>query len=149
MNLEVKNMTDLFSRELVIYGFKELKLKKPILISMIFYLFFFAIILVPIGWKIAGFGFYGVGIPIAISWGLANLLTKPIWNKRKFLSYLIIQIKYFFNPRTFYDGKAGKPEFPIYHIDESYTVSRRKDFKTLFALRQIEAREKEEELTLE
>lgn len=128
----VLNMTSLFSKEMLIYSLFDVKLKKPARVSTIGYFFGVGIPLWIIMFAVLRVGIGPVPIAIAVGapFGASVAMAKPIWNKRKFLDWLKVQIGFLGESKLFCDGWATeKPE--DYILDNEILVSRRDDFKLL------------------
>ena len=131
--IEVKDMTKLFTKEILIYSFFDISLKKPLRIVFIGYL----VLLLAI-WGLPMYLLFGtITNPYAAMvivlppFFLARLMSQPIWNGKSFLSWFKCQLKFATSVKKYYDGKAIK-SFARYKIDHKITVSRRKDFVKLF-----------------
>ena len=113
--VRVLDMTNLFSKELLIYSLFDIKFKKPVRLIFWVYLFItFAI------W----------GLPI----GLATIMSKPIWGGKSFYDWTKTQIIYLTSPKYYCDHKPVKKEH-TYKIDNSIAVSRRSDIEYLSKLK--------------
>lgn len=130
--LRVLNMTRLFSKEMYIYSFFDVKLQKPARLSTFAYFFgvgipFWLILIkllhVPIN-------VYTVAIGAAVPLGCAVTMSKPIWNGRNFISWFKVQIQHIGEHKLFADGWAIKP-LKNYIIDFSIYLSRLNDFMQL------------------
>lgn len=128
----VLNMTRLFSKEMFVYSFFDVKLKKPARMSTIGYFFGVGI---PT-WAIM-FGLLHCGltpVTLAIAGGIPFLsaitMSKPIWEGRKFLDWIKVQIIHVNEVKLFCDGWKA-PKFQNYKIDFAIYVSRIKDFMKL------------------
>lgn len=131
----VLNMTRLFDKEMLIYSFFDVKLKKPA--RVVFILYFFLLILlwaVPLAF-ILPLNPYTGALMIAVPIGGASLMSKPIWGGKKFFSWLQTQFKFISEPKYFYDCRAGKRLEDV-RIDNTILVSRDRDYKKLLKLEQ-------------
>lgn len=126
-------MTGLFKKEILVYSFFDLRLKKPfrlmlgVYFAIVFLLFsvpFFILMWPPGPVKLA----IGLGVPSFA----ANFMVRPIFNGRPFFSAMKVYLDYIRNPKIFFDMKESKP-LQNYRIDEYCLVSRRRDYLRLFA----------------
>lgn len=132
--VRVTNMTSLFSKEMLMYSFFDIRLKSPVRVTQILYfVVLFLIIGVPVFWLTWPPNVYTVFIGIGIPFGGSYFMSKPIWNGKSFFSYMKTQIKYFSRPKSYYDWKAGRKETE-YKIDTSIQVSRHEDFNILYKI---------------
>ena len=127
--LRVLNMTRLFSKEMFIYSFFDVKLKKPARLSTLAYFFVIGGIVCGLLWGVfnAPFNPYTLAIAAGVPIGSAILMSKPIWNGRNFLSWFLVQIHHIIETKLFCDGWKTKP-LRDYKIDFSLYLSRVKDF---------------------
>lgn len=125
----VLNMTTLFSKEMFIYSFFDVKLKKPARMSTLGYFFGVGIPLwgLMFGLFKASFGPISLVIALGLPFGSAIMMSKPIWQGRKFLDWLRIQFSYVSETKLFCDGWKTKP-LKNYKIDFAIYLSRLKDF---------------------
>lgn len=132
--IRVINMTSLFSKEMLIYSFFDLRLKSPLRVIAIFYfLLLFGIVGVPtllIFWPP---NVYAAMIAFGIPIGGAILMSKPIWNGKSFISFAKTQARYFFRSRVIYDWKV-KPKESVYELDNEITISRHEDYDKLYRM---------------
>lgn len=131
----VLNMTRLFDKEMLIYSFFDVKLKKPA--RVVFILYFFLLILlwtVPLAF-IFPLNPYTAALMLAVPIGGASLMSKPIWGGKKFFSWLTTQFKFISEPKYFYDCRAGKA-LNDFRVDSKILVSRDRDYQKLLALEQ-------------
>ena len=135
--LIVKDMTNLFTKEIMLYSLFDLRFKKPVRIMLLVYILLVGLIWsVPAGLvliKIFGFNVWSATVIFGPTFVLANLMSKPIWNNKSFFSWFSCQIKFLFSPKKFYDNRAinlgGKFKF-----DNQFTVSRSRDFRKLYLI---------------
>lgn len=131
--VRVYNMTKLFNRELFIYSFFDIKLKKPARISFIIYFLLIGVLFsFPVLYYF-GFNPYSATISAIIPFAAASAMSKPIWGGKKFFDFMKGQIQYIFEPKWFYDGYIGK-KLVDYTIDSVFFVSRRRDYSKLLQL---------------
>lgn len=129
--VEVLNMTRLFDKEMLIYSFFDIRLKKPARVIMFVYLILLGLI-----WTLPLFLIFGMGNPYlaALELGVpfvgATLMSKPIWGGKKFFDFMLTQIKYLARPKVYYDCVAGK-KLHSYKIDHTILISRRRDYSKL------------------
>jgi len=138
--IEVTNMTSLFSKDMLIYSFFDIRLKSPLrVIGILYFLVLFGIIGVPVLMFSWPPNVYTMFVAVGIPFGGAYLMSKPIWNGKSFYSFMRTQIRYLFRPKAFYDWKS-KSKGNKYMVDSQILVSRHEDYKELY---QIEKRERE------
>lgn len=130
--VRVTNMTSLFSKEMLIYSFFDLRLKTPLRVAAIFYfVLLFSIIGAPIFYFFGPPNVYTVMIGVGIPFGGAVLMSKPIWNGKSFWSFFKTQVKYYFRPRERYDWKTYSVETK-YEVEGIITISRHDDYYSLY-----------------
>lgn len=134
--LEVLDMTNLFTKEILLYSLFDLRFKKPVRFMLIVYfvLTFFL-------WTVPLFFLffknhinpYSVAFLLIPPFALANVMSKPIWNNKSFFSWLKCQIRFIFSAKYYYDNRAIK--FPLFlKFNNQFTVSRTRDFYKLYAI---------------
>lgn len=132
--VKVSNMTSLFSKEMLIYSFFDIRLKSPLRIVAIFYfILLFILIGIPvfiIAWPP---NVYSLMIAIGVPFGGSMLMSRPIWNGKSFMSFAKAQVKYFLRPRVMYDWKSKSKE-TLYMVDSDIIVSRHDDYRKLYKL---------------
>lgn len=133
--VRVLNMTRLFDKEMLIYSFFDIRLKKPARVVFILYFFVLAAIWTVPLLIIFPFNPYLLFLEFGVPFAGASLMSKPIWGGKKFVSFLKTQLQYMRSSKYFYDGKAGK-KMVSYDIDNTILVSRRKDYEKLMRLEQ-------------
>lgn len=139
--IRVTNMTSLFSKEMLIYSFFDLRLKSPLRVIAVFYfLLLFGIIGLPILWIFWTPNVYAVVVAIGVPVGGAILMSKPIWNGKSFLSFAKTQVKYFTRSKVLYDWKV-KPKNSVYELKDGLTVSRHDDYNLLYQMVKNQNRE--------
>lgn len=125
--IRVSNMTNLFNKELLIYSLFDIHFSSPIKIMKIVYIFILMLFITLPTIYFIGFGHrFIVMFSIAIPIGLGHLMSKPIWNGKRFTDWLQCKINYLFSPKVFYDGRV-MPKLNTYKINHCISVSRRKD----------------------
>lgn len=135
--VEVLNMTRLFDKEMLIYSFFDIKLKKP---ARVIFILYAIVLLVP--WVLFWSRFLEIG-PWSVAWmlippiGLASLMSQPRWGGKKFYEWAKCQIKYMGEPKYFYDLNPGK-KLQSVKIDHTYQVSRRRDYLKLAKIKEKE-----------
>lgn len=128
----VKDMTKLFNKEILLYSFFDLALKKPLRIVYLMYLILLLIIWsLPWGMLLFPLNVYEAMFVFGPSFVLANMMSKPIWGGKSFFSWFRCQIRYITSKKKYYDGKAIS-KLPKFKIEYNISVSRRKDFNKLF-----------------
>lgn len=129
--IPVYNMTNLFKKELVLYGIQDVRFQQPVKISQILYFILnatiFSLIIIPI------FGIKGItlGIIIALSYLLSSLMIKPIFSGRRFFPWLKILIQYQINPKEYYDNKISTT-LKKYRYNFKILNSRKTDYLKLY-----------------
>lgn len=132
--IRVTNMTSLFSKEMLIYSFFDIRLKSPLRVMAILYFFLlFGLIGLPIFMFAWPPNVYTLTIAVGVPFGGAMLMSRPIWNGKTFLSYMKTQIKYFTRPKVMYDWK-DRPKETLYHVNTDIYVSRHEDYNKLFKM---------------
>lgn len=129
--MKVLNMTNLFTREMLLYSLFEVKLPKPVRIIFVgYYLIVFLIIGVPLIYLLGVGNGYLLVLEFGIPAVFAHFLSQPIWGGKSFLQFMICQIKYIYSPKLYFDGEYGKKPL-TYKINHEIQVSRRDDFNKL------------------
>lgn len=132
--IQVTNMTSLFSKEMLIYSFFDIRLKSPLRVMAVLYFFLlFGLIGLPIFMFAWPPNVYTLTIALGVPFGGAVLMSKPIWNGKTFMSFIKTQIRYFTRPKVMYDWK-DKPSNTVYYVDTQISVSRHKDYNKLYRL---------------
>lgn len=135
--LIVKDMTNLFTKEIMLYSLFDLRFKKPVRFMLLVYILLLGLIWsVPAGFiliKIFGFNVWSATVILGPTIVLANLMSKPIWNNKSFFSWFSCQIKFLFSPKKFYDNRAINPGGKL-KFDNQFTVSRSRDFRKLYLI---------------
>lgn len=132
--VKVSNMTSLFSKEMLIYSFFDLRLKSPLRVIAVFYfVLLFGIIGVPVLILTWPANVYSVIIAVGIPVGGSILMSKPIWNGKSFISFAKTQIGYLLRPKSLYDWKA-RSKNTVYEVESNITVSRHEDYNKLYKL---------------
>lgn len=133
--VRVLNMTRLFDKEMLIYSFADIRLKKPARVVWILYFLLLVLVwTVPLT-KILPFNPYILFIELIVPIGGASLMSKPIWGGKKFFDFMKTQFKYIFQPKVYYDCNAGT-KLKSYNINHNYQVSRRREYYELYLLEQ-------------
>lgn len=133
--VQVTNMTRLFDKEMLIYSFFDIRLKKPARVVFILYFFLlFVIWTVPLLFLLP-INPYILIIELGLPFLGASLMSKPIWGGKKFFNFMQTQIKYLRSPRFYYDGNAGK-KLESKRVDHTILISRRRDYEKLLKLEQ-------------
>ena len=134
----VKDMTRLFTKELLLYSFFDLTLKKPLRIAQLIYtIVLFLIFSAPLAIIINALNFwnlYTIGFTFGIPIILGNFMAQPIWGGKSFYDWTKTQIIYLTSPKYYCDHKPVKKEH-TYKIDNSIAVSRRSDIEYLSKLK--------------
>lgn len=134
--LEVLDMTNLFTKEILLYSLFDLKFKRPVRFMLFVYL-----ILTLLLWAVPLFFLvfknhlnpYSTAFMIIPPIVIANMMSKPIWNNKSFFSWFKCQIKFIFSAKYYYDNRAIK--FPSFlKFNNQFTVSRARDFYKLYMI---------------
>lgn len=134
MEVKVTNMTSLFSKEMLIYSFFDLRLKSPLrVIGLFYFILLFGLIGAPILYFTWPPNVYTMVLAIGIPLGGATLMSKPIWNGKSFLSFATTQLRYLFRPKALYDWKYCSVDTE-YEVNSLITVSRHDDYHKLAQL---------------
>lgn len=132
--IKVTNMTSLFSKEMLIYSFFDIRLKSPLRVMAVLYFFMlFGIIGAPIFMVSWPPNVYSLTIAVGVPLGGAMLMSKPIWNGKTFFSFMKTQIRYFLRPKITYDWKDRSKETK-YNVNTTIYVSRHSDYNKLYRL---------------
>lgn len=132
--VKVTNMTSLFSKEMLIYSFFDLRLKSPLrVIAILYFMLLFGIVGVPVLILAWPPNVYSVMIAFGVPIGGSILMSKPIWNGKSFLSFAKTQVKYLLRPKVTYDWKV-KSKDTVYEVNSMITVSRHDDYNELYRL---------------
>lgn len=132
--VKVSNMTSLFSKDMLVYSFFDIRLKSPLkIVQLGYFLALFVIVGVPVWWISWPPNVYSTFIALGIPGVGSYFMSKPIWNGKSFMSFLITQIKYFMRPKVYYDWKARSKD-TIYEIDSTIQVSRHEDYNILYKI---------------
>lgn len=132
--VKVTNMTSLFSKEMLIYSFFDLRLKSPLrVVAILYFLLLFAIIGVPtfiIFWPPNVYSaMFGIGVPL----GGSILMSKPIWNGKSFISFIKAQTRYILRAKVLFDWKP-RTKKTLYEVESNILVSRHDDYNKLYQL---------------
>lgn len=133
--VRVLNMTRLFDKEMLIYSFFDIRLKKPA--RVVFILYFLLLVLIwalPL-YMLLPLNPYTLALMLGVPFGGASAMSKPIWGGKKFFNWLQTQFKYLGEPKYFYDTIAGK-KLQSHKIDHQILVSRRRDYEKLVIIEQ-------------
>lgn len=130
----VKDMTRLFTKELLLYSFFDLTLKKPLRIAQLIYtIVLFLIFSAPLAIFISALNFwnlYTIGFTFGIPIILGNFMAQPIWGGKSFISWFKCLMRYYFSKKHYYDGVA-RASLPVMKIESMISVSRRSDYVRL------------------
>lgn len=132
----VLNMTRLFDKEMLIYSFFDIRLKKPARVVFILYFLLLAVIWSLPLMLLLPLNPYTLALMLGVPIGGASAMSKPIWGGKKFFNWLQTQLKYIVAPKYYYDCNEGK-KLQSYRVDSQILVSRRRDYEKL---RQLEQR---------
>ena len=131
--VRVYNMTKLFNKELLIYSFFDVKLKKPARISFLIYFFLVGIVFsFPVLYWL-GLNPYSLMFSAVVPFAAASVMSKPIWGGKKFFDFMKGQFQYIMEPKWFYDGYIGK-KLVDYSINLIFFASRRRDYGKLLEI---------------
>lgn len=132
--VRVTNMTSLFSREMMIYSFFDIRLKSPLrVVAILYFVMLFGLIGLPIIILFWPINVYSLMLALGIPGAGAYAMSKPIWNGKSFLSFIKAQIKYLMRPRILYDWTA-RSKNNNYQVESQITVSRHDDYNTLYQI---------------
>lgn len=132
--VRVTNMTSLFSREMMIYSFFDIRLKSPLrVVAILYFVMLFGLIGLPIIILFWPINVYSLMIALGVPGAGAYAMSKPIWNGKSFLSFIKAQIKYLMRPRILYDWTA-RSKNNNYQVESQITVSRHDDYNTLYQI---------------
>lgn len=132
--VKVTNMTSLFSKDMLIYSFFDLRLKQPLKIMGVLY---FIVLFILIGIPTFIFAWppnvYSLMIAFGIPYVFAMAMSRPIWNGKSFFSWIKTQIKYLSRTKVLYDWKE-RSKNTLYKVDSKILVSRHIDYHSLYQL---------------
>lgn len=132
--VKVVNMTSLFSKDMMIYSFFDIRLQSPLrVIAMFYFILLFFFVGVPVLYIFWPPNVYSSMFALGISGGGAYAMSKPIWNGKSFLSFIKTQIKYLIRPKVIYDWKA-RPKNTVYQVENNITISRHNDYNKLYQI---------------
>ncbi len=132
--VRVTNMTSLFSKEMLIYSFFDIRLKSPLrVVAVLYFVLLFFTIGLPVLLMFWPPNVYSVMFALGVPFGGAILMSKPIWNGKSFLSFAKTQLRYLSRPKILYDWKA-REKTTMYEVDSMMTVSRHDDYRKLYRL---------------
>lgn len=142
------NISHLFNREMLMYSFGDIKLKKPIPLKKIL-------------WTVAGFAvwsaplFFLFGTPASIPvWILflvpplifGNYVSKPVFGGKGLFEWAKAQISYIQQPRGWSDFREDNDqEDTVLFIDHEVNISRRREIAYLAKLARARADERSRE----
>lgn len=130
--VEVTNMTSLFSKDMLIYSFFDIRLKSPMrVVGVLYFILLFIIIGVPVLMVSWPPNVYTMAIAVGVPFGGSYFMSKPIWNGKSFLSFSKTQLKYLIKPKVLYDWKARSRENK-YAVNSQILVSRHDDYNELY-----------------
>lgn len=130
--IRVTNMTSLFSKEMLIYSFFDIRLKSPLrVMAILYFMLLFGVIGIPILIVFWPPNVYSLMFAFGTSIGGAIMMSKPIWNGKSFISFAKAQFRYFMRPRVLYDW-VNRPKETVYTIDNEILVSRHSDYGRLY-----------------
>lgn len=130
--VRVLNMTRLFSKEMFIYSFFDIKLQKPARVATIGYFFGISAILGGLTWFVfkLPINLYTLVFVFGSAVAGATTMVKPIWNGRKFFPWAKVQFQHIKEAKLFCDGWKTKP-LKDYDISFNIFVSRLRDYRKL------------------
>lgn len=132
--VEVTNMTSLFSKDMLIYSFFDIRLKSPLrVIAILYFILLFGIIGVPTLIFFWPPNVYTLSFAVGVPGFGAYAMSKPIWNGKSFMSFTKTQLKYFFRPKVTYDWIV-RPKDTTYTVQSEITVCRQKDYNKLYQI---------------
>lgn len=132
--VKVTNMTSLFKKEMLMYSFFDIRLKRPIrVVGVLYFFLLFFLIGLPTIIFLWPPGPYSLAIALGVPYAGAKFMSKPIWNGKSFFSFIKTQIRYLKRPKVFYDGKEQSKN-TTYEVDSMITVSRHDDFAELYEI---------------
>lgn len=132
--VKVTNMTSLFSKDMLIYSFFDIRLKQPLrVVGILYFLVLFLLIGVPILIITWPLNVYTLVLTVGGSFGGAYAMSKPIWNGKSFFSFIKTQINYLLRPKVLYDWRKG-PKETEYSVESNITVSRHNDYNKLYEI---------------
>lgn len=135
--MQVLNMKDLYSKEILLYSIFDVRLQKPLNLKVILYtmvnLLWWGIPAFFLTGKL-GFSFIRFFLILGVPYLLGQVMARPIFNGRDFFANLSVLFNYLTQPKKFYDNKPSWG-LPSFDIDEFYLISRRKDYQKLFDLK--------------
>jgi hypothetical protein len=132
--IKVTNMTSLFSKDMLIYSFFDIRLKSPLrVIAILYFILLFLLIGLPtllIFWPP---NVYTMAFALGVPGAGAYAMSKPIWNGKSFMSFVKTQAIYWTRPKVTYDWKS-RNKTTEYVVNNMITISRHKDYNTLYKI---------------
>lgn len=133
--IRIHDMTKLFKKEILLYSFFDVRLKKPFrLMYGVYFVVVFLVVSLPLLILFWPPNPVLLGVAVGIPAFAANFMMKPIFNGRPFFSAMKVYLQYIINPKIYFDNKASAP-LKDYRIDETVHISRRDDYLELFRLK--------------
>lgn len=136
MAIKVLDLTETFHRDLLIHSMGKTQFKSPIPLSFFAYTAFW-IVVFGVPFFLLTWRWLHMTVVVSVSAGIpvtfAILMSKPIWEGRKFSAFFGSLMDYWRSPKAFYEGRAGEKLAP-YTIDKKILVDRTNDYKYLYEL---------------
>lgn len=132
--VKVTNMTSLFSKDMLIYSFFDLRLKQPLrVVGILYFIVLFTLIGIPtliFAWPP---NVYSLAFAVGLPFGGAMAMSKPIWNGKSFFSFAKTQYKYLSRTKVMFDWRQQSKD-TLYNINSNILVSRQHDYNLLYNL---------------
>lgn len=133
--LLVRNMTNLFTKEILLYSLFDLRFKSPVRFMLLIYGTMNMLI-----WSLPWYlvlknhiNVYTLTFIFAPALIMGNYMSKPIWNGKPFSAWFACQMKFLFGPKKYYDCRAMKFNHR-FKVNIQFTVSRMRDFNRLYLI---------------
>lgn len=144
--VETLNMTNFFTRELMMYSLGDIKLKKPIGLKKVAYVTIFLIV-----WTIPLVLIFGLQLNIYFAViaivppiALGHFASKPVWGGKGLIDFIKTLVSYVFQPKTWTDLNPTKRSKEKYYIQSEIWISRRRELQLLADMREKRMKEHEE-----
>lgn len=137
--VEILNMTNFFTRELMMYSLGDIKLKKPIALKKVAYVTGFIVL-----WSLPIVLIFGIQlnvyfavVTLAPPFILGHFASKPVWGGKGLIDFIKTLFTYMGEPKSWTDLKANKStNKDKYYIQSEIWISRRRELQLLADLKE-------------
>ena len=137
--IQIKNFSSFFHRELMLYSFGDISLKKPIPLKKAMYILGAAAIwTLPIYLISGGFQFTPVWVAIACvpPFAFGHFASKNIFCGKSLIDHCKATFKFIVNPKCWTDGVGSNDlDKGVFEIDHSIWISRRRELQIVASMR--------------